>query len=128
MGHPPPPPTMTNSRTLPSLVSANPNHTTYPNPYLTALHVYSTCFIVTCVLVLCFSCGEDYIGEYCQDDNPCNNLCMNHGTCRIHDPDTSPRAECICPIGKYFTDYIYMSFSQSCLFSQPTCGCVLVLL
>ena len=47
---------------------------------------------------LCFRCGEDYIGEYCQDKNPCKNLCMNHGTCRIHDPDTSPRAECICPV------------------------------
>ncbi|KAL8562348.1 hypothetical protein ACOMHN_066062 [Nucella lapillus] len=44
-------------------------------------------------------CGENYIGEYCQDSNPCNGRCMNHGTCVLHDPDTTPRAQCICPIG-----------------------------
>ena len=45
------PRTMTNSRTLPSLVSANPNHTTYPNPYLTALHIV---YMLHCDMCVCF--------------------------------------------------------------------------
>ena len=77
------------------------------SPWLSALghdrrRVDFKCSLLqTSLLSLCFSCGEDFIGEYCQEDNPCINFCMNNGTCRVHHLDSSPRAECICPLGKF---------------------------
>ncbi|XP_070175692.1 notch homolog 2 N-terminal-like protein A [Littorina saxatilis] len=68
--------------------SCHPNPCTNNRPCKTSSNGHSQC-----------DCGENYIGEYCQDNNPCNDRCMNHGTCVIHDPDTEPRAKCICPLG-----------------------------
>ncbi|KAH9488478.1 Neurogenic locus notch protein 1 [Bulinus truncatus] len=46
-------------------------------------------------------CGENYLGEYCQDDNPCRNgFCMNDGKCDvIHNSNGDAKAECTCPVG-----------------------------
>ncbi|KAK0065725.1 neurogenic locus notch protein 1, partial [Biomphalaria pfeifferi] len=46
-------------------------------------------------------CGDNYIGEYCQDDNPCRNgFCMNDGKCDvIYNQNGDAKAECTCPVG-----------------------------
>ena len=50
-----------------------------------------------------FSCPENYLGDYCQHENPCyagGRKCQNGGTCRVLEShDRVPTFKCECPIG-----------------------------
>ena len=49
------------------------------------------------------SCPENYLGDYCQYENPCfagGRKCQNGGSCRVlESPDRVPTFKCECPIG-----------------------------
>lgn len=54
-------------------------------------------------LKLCFfRCGENYVGEFCEDDNPCRpdaHFCENNGTCRIINTADGFKGRCDCRLG-----------------------------
>lgn len=49
-----------------------------------------------------FRCGTDYIGEYCEKENPClHTVCDNNATCQVTThANFQYSAECICKPGK----------------------------
>ena len=53
--------------------------------------------------ILIFSCAENYLGDYCQYENPCfagGRKCQNGGSCRVlESADRVPTFKCECPIG-----------------------------
>ncbi len=59
--------------------------------------------IFTFVFNFHFSCPSDYVGEYCQYQNPCTSgggKCQNGGTCSVVMSATrAPTFQCNCPIG-----------------------------
>lgn len=62
-----------------------------------------------------FRCGENYVGEYCQDDNPCRpdaHFCENNGTCRIITTADGFKGRCDCRLGKSWRRFISLSFNK----------------
>ena len=52
-----------------------------------------------------FRCGDKYVGEYCEDVNPCSlfiiNPCKNGGSCDVYmDQRMGAQATCKCSIGR----------------------------
>ena len=56
-----------------------------------------------CYFCFCFRCREQYVGEYCQNLNPCRtgpgSRCQNGGTCQVILTQSSAIFECSCPVG-----------------------------
>jgi hypothetical protein len=60
-----------------------------------------------------FRCSAEYVGEYCQYKNPCNNgeqKCQNGGTCSVILSATQAPTFKVCPLDCYCRDYtVYQS-------------------
>ena len=55
-----------------------------------------------------FRCGIDYVGDYCQDVNPClGTVCKNNATCQVSTLALNHyTAECICQPGMYLYSHL----------------------
>jgi hypothetical protein len=77
---------------------------------VTVLHRAKTMYF------LCCRCSGEYVGEYCQNKNPCNNgeqKCQNGGTCTVlYSPTQAPTFKVCLFLCFYFLE-IWVGFIAS---------------